>query len=92
MQIAECRMAGSGSARPVKGRGSAFFCIPAPPLWTNRRYELTLTFRCVPGSQACSGRAGGAGCQSKARSTIWCIWWNHQREVKGEGGRLVRNG
>ena len=55
-----------------------------------RRYELAPTRRCVPGSQICSGRGGGAGCQSKALSTIWCIWWNHQRAVKGDEGRQVR--
>ncbi len=54
------------------------------------RYELRLTWRCVPRNQICSGRGAGAGCQSKARSTIWCIRSNHQREVNVDGGRMAR--
>lgn len=64
---------------------------PESPRRLRNRYELILTWRCVPGSQVCSGRAGGAGCQSKARSTSWCICRNHQREVKGGGRGLVRD-
>jgi hypothetical protein len=63
-------------------------------LWATRpegRYELAPTRPRVPGSQICSGRGGGAGRQSKARSTIWCIWLNHQRAVKGGEERLMRS-
>jgi hypothetical protein len=40
------------------------YSTPAPPLSHS-------------GNQICSGRGGGAGCQSNARSTAWRIRWNH---------------
>jgi hypothetical protein len=69
----------------------SLFNLPAFERRANHCYELRLTSRCVPGSQVCSGRAGGDDCQSNARSTISCICRNHQREVKGDGGRLLLN-
>jgi hypothetical protein len=51
-----------------------------PPL--NGFYALRPTCRCVPGNQICSGRGGGVGCQSHARSTTCRIRRNHQRAVE----------
>jgi hypothetical protein len=74
---------------------SPVLCLKPPSRKSPRRpmchYWATRTWRCVPGNHVCSGRAGGAGCQSKALSTIWCIWWNHQRAVKGDEERYVRS-
>jgi hypothetical protein len=74
---------------------SPMLCLKPPhrksPQRPKGHYWVTRTWRCVPGNQICSGRGGGAGCQSKARSTIWCIWWNHQRAVKGGEERLMRS-
>jgi len=74
----------------VGDEGSQTSLLQHPPLRPNRRYELAPTWRCVPGNQVCSGRAGGAGCQSKARSTICRIRSNHQRELNGGCPRLAR--